>query len=450
MKKQSEYNILTAISMIIGIVIGSGIFFKSDDVLNYTNGSVALGILVFVIAGISIIFGSLTIAQIAIRTDKAGGIVTYMEEVGNTSLAGSLGWFHTFIYYPTLIVVVSWVAGVYFCLLFGMEGTLLHQCSIGFTFTIFFFIMNIISKRMGGYFQVATTIIKLIPLFLIAVLGLMFGETSNITLEPVIATTSSMGFIAAIVPIAFSFDGWIIATSMSHEIKNSKKNLPIALIISPLFIVCIYSLYLVGISALLGADQVIALGDSHVDVACNMLFGANGAKIMLVFIVISVLGTVNGLILGAIRLPYGLALRNMLPGSNKLKEVNETYDIPVNSALLSFGLAVGWYIVHYLVMNYALMGGSDISEIAIVMNYVCYILLYLGVIGLYRKKEITSFKTGVINPVLATIGSLIIFAGSLIVFGEDGLSLNIKVLVFMGVSLAVLVTAYLYCNKQAE
>ena len=63
--KKNEYGLFTAITMIVGIVIGSGIFFKSDNILVATDGSIALGVLVFCIAAIAIIFGSLTISQLA-------------------------------------------------------------------------------------------------------------------------------------------------------------------------------------------------------------------------------------------------------------------------------------------------------------------------------------------------------------------------------------------------
>lgn len=78
--KNQKYGFFTAVTMITGIVIGSGIFFKSDNILEYTNGNVTLGILVFVIAAFAIIFGSLTISQLARRTDKPGGLITYVEE----------------------------------------------------------------------------------------------------------------------------------------------------------------------------------------------------------------------------------------------------------------------------------------------------------------------------------------------------------------------------------
>ena len=122
--KKEHYGLMTAVTMIIGIVIGSGIFFKSDDVLKYTGGSKTLGVIVLCIGAISIIFGSLTLTELSIRTKKNGGFVGYYEDFISKEAACGFGWFQTFVYYPTLNAVVAWVSGIYTCSLLGIEGTL--------------------------------------------------------------------------------------------------------------------------------------------------------------------------------------------------------------------------------------------------------------------------------------------------------------------------------------
>ncbi len=116
-----RYNLITALAMIVGIVIGSGIFFKADNVLKYTNGNVALGVGVFVLAAVAIIFGSLSIAELAKRTDAHGGLIGYADEFVSPHFSTMIGWFQLFLYYPTLGVVVTWVVGIYTALLFGVK-----------------------------------------------------------------------------------------------------------------------------------------------------------------------------------------------------------------------------------------------------------------------------------------------------------------------------------------
>lgn len=448
--KTKQYSLFTAIAMIIGIVIGSGIFFKADDVLRYTGGSVLLGVVVFAVAAISIVFGSLSVAQLAFLTDKPGGIVTYMEQTWSTALSGSFGFFHTFVYYPTLVVIISWVSGVYIPMLFGLDSTLEMQCAIGFTATVILFLVNIYAKKLGDYLQISSAIIKIIPLFVLAFAGITMGDPQNFTTAPVIEGTSQFGFIAAIVPIAFSFDGWIITTSIAHEVKNAKKALPIALVISPLFILVIYSLYLIGISYIVGPAEIIELGDAHVYQAATAVFGDVGAKVILTFVVISVLGAVNGMIIGIIRLPYSLAARGLFPNQKEVSKINVELDIPVKSAVISFGICVIWYIAHYFVMKYDLLVGSDVSEIAIVISYTFYIALYIAVMKLYKKGTIKGFAKGIIFPSLATLGSLIILFGSIINTSGTGGILNLKAIAFMLVSIVVITVSYAYCKIKAK
>ena len=409
--KKNEYGLFTAIGMIVGIVIGSGIFFKSDNILVATNGSVSLGVLVFSIAALGIIFGSLTISELASRESRAGGIITYAEYSYNESVACAFGWFHTFLYYPTLIAVVSWVSGIYICMLFGIEAGLATHIIIGFVIMTILYILNVLSGKLGGYFQNASTVIKVIPLILIAVAGVFFGNPSEIKINDVIHMEST-SWIAAIAPIAFSFDGWIIATSIGHEIKDSKKNLPKALVIAPLFILIIYVLYFVGISIYVGPEKIMALGDAHVDLAASMLFGKWGAKIILTFVVISIIGTVNGLIMGHVRMPYSLAIRGMFPNSKKIKIVNERLGMPLYSSIVAFTISFVCLVVHYITQEYGYLPNGDISEISITVNYMLYILLYVKVFRMGLYGEVKGIWRGKINPILASVGSIIILFGS--------------------------------------
>lgn len=409
--KKNEYGLFTAIGMIVGIVIGSGIFFKSANILVATNGSISLGVIVFCIAAFGIIFGSLTISELASRESRAGGIISYAEYSYNKSMACAFGWFHTFLYYPTLTAVVSWVSGIYICMLFGIEAGLSLYTAIGFVVIVLFYILNLLSAKLGGYFQNASTVIKVIPLILIALAGVFFGNPSAIEIGDVVHMKSA-SWIAAIAPVAFSFDGWIISTSIGHEIKDSKKNLPKALVMAPLFILIIYVLYFVGISMYVGPEKIMALGDAHVDLAANMIFGSWGAKIILTFVVVSILGTVNGLVMGHIRMPYSLAIRDMFPKSKSVKVINKSLGMPICSAIIAFIISTICLVLHHIIQKYNYLPNGDISEISIAVNYLLYILLYFKVFKMGISGEIKGVWKGKINPILATVGSLIILFGS--------------------------------------
>ena len=77
---KKKYGLFTAITMIVGICIGSGIFFKSDNILVATGGNMFLGVLVFIIGAIAIIFGGSCFGELAARSDQEGGNVAYFDK----------------------------------------------------------------------------------------------------------------------------------------------------------------------------------------------------------------------------------------------------------------------------------------------------------------------------------------------------------------------------------
>ena len=439
-EEKKRYGLLTAITMIVGIVIGSGIFFRTADILEYTNGSVVLGVVVFTIAAISIIFGSLTISNLAMLTDKTGGAMAYAEEFVSERFGCAFGWFQTFVYMPTLTVVLSWVFGIYFCQLFNIEAGLAGQIGIGLIWFIICFAYNLLSPRLGGLFQNASTFIKLIPLAAIAIAGLVLGNPVA-TLTTSQTMGSSAGWIAAIGPIAFSFDGWIFSTTISTEVKNAKRNLPLALVIAPIFVLACYLLYFVGVSSFLGAETVIQLGDASAGEMANQIFGGFGSKALVTFVVISIMGTINGVVMGTIRLPYALASRNMLPGSKWIGQMNEKYQMSITSGIFAFVVCLVWWVIHYFTMNFDLLGSSNISDISIVMCYVLFVVLYFKVFMLWREGKVKGIARGIICPILAIAGSIFIVYGGL---------QNPYFFIFVGICAIVFLLGYFYDYKVVE
>ncbi len=443
-QQRRGYGLFTTIAMIVGIVIGSGIFFKSDDMLGYTGGNVGLAVLVFCIAAFTIVFGCLTFSQLAALTDKPGGVITYANEFMGKRWASMFGWFQVFIYYPTLTVLISWVVGIYVSLTMGWEMDFWRFCVIGLIWFFICFGYNILSAKIGGLFQEAAVIIKLIPLFAIAIGGLIFGDPIAAIQNPspeAIEATKTLGWVAAIGPIAFSFDGWVVSMAVAHEVKNSRRNVPRALIAAPLFVLAAYLMYFLGITGYLGPEQVMALGDESVATAATNLIGPTFASIIYVFVTISVMGTVNGVILGYIRLPYSLALRNAIPFSNSLKKINPKLNMPVNSAFFAIAVSGVWWIIHWAQNEYALLINGDIAEIAISMSYLLYIVLYYQVFKLWRQGKVKGIWYGLVCPVFATLGSLFVLIGGLT---------NPQFIIFVIICMIAIVGGFLYGKNAYE
>ena len=98
--------------------------------------------------------------------------------------------------------------------------------------------LNALSPRLAGKFQVSTTVIKMVPLVLMAVVGTVLGLTNGRMAENFATMTTATistgeGLMASTVAVAFAYEGWILATSINAELKDAKRNLPRALILAP-------------------------------------------------------------------------------------------------------------------------------------------------------------------------------------------------------------------------
>ncbi|WP_077276510.1 APC family permease [Vagococcus penaei] len=315
-------------------------------------------------------------------------MVAYFEEFYSKKLASAFGWYQTFLYYPTVTVVVAWASGIYTILLLNLPDSLDLQMGIGLGYLLFFYALNILSKHLGGRFQVISSVAKLIPLIGIGLIALFWKQSTpaiptDIPLQPV--QDVGWGWLAALAPMAFSYDGWPIALSISHEVKNSKKIMPLALTIGPLIVLGVYLTYFLGMTHILGSEYIMSVGNGAVTTIGDLLIGPSGKTILLLFVLISILGVVNGVILGHLRMPYALVAKQMFPQpKNKTTQKSQEF----YSAMISLGTALTWYLIHYITQKFGLLKTGDVSEIAIVFGYFYYMMLYVKVLHMYLKKTI--------------------------------------------------------------
>ncbi|MGA9213415.1 APC family permease [Kaistella sp.] len=426
-KLEAKYGLFTAISMVIGQVIGSGIFFKVDDVLLATQGNILAGLLGFVIVGISVVFAGISMANYAELLPKDGGILNYVNYRFGKTASYFVGWMYMSLFYPALTAVLFTVSGIYIAHLIAefssFQPTPLHYTLIGFVNLIIFFFINIFRPKSSGVFQQMTTVLKVLPLIFIASLGVLSlfkGEVSEVNTFTQIGNglqTQSFIFLvaASFIPISFAFDGWYIATQISGEIKNSKKNLPKALIIGTISVMVIYIAYYLGIVFRMSGEEIIHLKDAYITEFARKAASNSGAILMQLFIIISVLGTSNGLLLATIRVPYQFSNLEKSKKFLNLNKVNEKTKMPINSAV--FGtLIIVFYLCIYYINNthpYFTQTNFDLSAIPIVFIYLVNGALFLGLFQLFKKKVFTKnsvFKK--IITIIAVLGNVIVLFGT--------------------------------------
>jgi len=268
--------------------------------------------------------------------------------------------------------------------------------------------MNALSPVLAGKFQVTTTVVKLIPLVLMAVTGTVVGLTSGLTIENFqrvadASVSAGGGLFASVVAVAFAYEGWIVATSINAEIKDSKRNLPKALIIGSLIVVAVYILYYIGLAGVVPASSLMESGEAGAKLAFQNIFGQVAGTLLFVFIIISCLGTLNGLMLGCTRSFYSLAARGVGPSPKKMAQVDATTDMPTNSSVAGLLLCAFWLMYFYganLTASWFGPFSFDTSELPIVTLYGGYIPILI--LMMRREKELGAFKRFVM-PLLAVL-----------------------------------------------
>ena len=349
-KLERKYGLITAICMVVGIVIGSGVFFKAQDVLKMTGGNMPLGIIAWIIGGVVMIICALNLANLGSHYEKVNGLVDYAEATVGKRYAYYVAWFSTFIYLPGMTSVLAWVSARYTVELFGLELGSGACLALACFYLCGSYALNSLSPKLAGKFQVSTTFIKLIPLLVMAIVGTIAGLANGTTVESfkTISVTATGGnasaLFAAVVATAFAYEGWIIATSINSELKNSKKNLPIALTVGGIIIVVVYIIYYIGLA---GATDITTLQNNGAPAAFEKLFGTIGGTALSVLIVISCLGTLNGLMLASTRSLYSISARNQGPKPDSVNEISRSTNMPYNSAIVGLVACAAWLFYFY-------------------------------------------------------------------------------------------------------
>ncbi len=223
---KAKYGLPTAVALVVGTLIGSGIFIKVDDVLIATEGNITMGIFSFLIAGGIMMFGATVLATLATKYLNSNGMMDYTEEAFGKKVAWLVGWFFGIFFFPSILALLAWVAASYTVGVAGFTSST-SVYIITAVYILALFLMNYLSPKISAKFAVSTTVIKLIPLILIGVVLLIIGlvngsapdnlteSISNDALET-LAGQKNTGLFAGVMAMVFAFDGWYIVSSVNN------------------------------------------------------------------------------------------------------------------------------------------------------------------------------------------------------------------------------------------
>ncbi|WP_334352102.1 APC family permease [Companilactobacillus sp. HBUAS56257] len=418
-----DLGFFSALSTVMGLVIGGGVFFKISSVTAAT-GSASLTILVWLLAGFITINAGLTIAELASAIPVAGGIYKYIEYIYGKIPAFLLAWAQSVIYYPAGISALSIIFATQVMNLCNIDKV--WQIPIAISLAVFLYLVNLLGAKVGGGIQNISLIAKLIPIALIIIVGLFTKSSNPVSLFPVTAGNhasfwSSLG--GGLLATMFAFDGWMNVGSLAGEMKRPEKDLSKSIIIGLFAITLIYVLIsFVFIKEL--PFHLIPGNQNAASESAIRIFGEIGGKIVTIGILISVFGSVNGYTMTGARVTYVLGSDDDIVFSKFFSKLTKNTRVPANAGLVQTVIAI--------VMIF--MGSFDyLTDMLVFVMWIFSMMMFVGVFIL-RKKEPELTRPYKINfypipPIIALAGGAYIIIST--IFRQPGLA-------FMGIGITLL------------
>jgi basic amino acid/polyamine antiporter, APA family len=380
-----------AIAMVVGTVIGSGIF-AVPKAMTLQVGSPGMVFVVWVFGGILSLFGALTYAELAAAIPEAGGEYAYLRTAYGPFFGFLYGWTQAWVAKSGSVATLATLFFYYLANFSpGLEGTLWiiplpigpgggpleirwgQLCAMAVILILGF--VNYFGVRVGGGLQIAVTILKVTLIMGVVVIGMTasVGSVSNYSTS-IPAAGGWTGFFAALVAALWAYDGWNNVSMIASEVRNPQRNLPISLIGGVLAVIAIYLLTNMAYFYVLPAADVAASDRVAADMMRKIL-GSQGAAAVSVVVMISIFAALNGSILSGSRVPYALAKDGLF--FRACAYVQPKYRTPSKSILL---LSV-WSSVLVLTGRY-----EELYTLVIFPSWILYAMATASVIVLRKTR----------------------------------------------------------------
>ena len=308
-----DVGLFGGISVLAGIMIGSGIFYIGAIVLQRSGMSLGLALLVWLIGGLVTLMSGICFAELGAMMPKAGGYYVYLREAYGERVAFMCG-FANFCLSSSGSIAALAVAFAAAISSFVPLGEL-TQKAIAITAILLLTGVNLCGIRFGSLVQNIFMILKMLPILLILVCGLVMGnESPDLTYFPgempsIPELCSMVGF--AVIATLWAYEGWTNLNNIAEEIKNPKRNIPLALIGSITGVALLYVLFNYAVYRVLPYDTIVNLvngGDFYLGThAANELFGSAGMIIVGTAMILAIFNSLNGCIMVFPRMYYAMA-----------------------------------------------------------------------------------------------------------------------------------------------
>ncbi|RPD41834.1 APC family permease [Chitinophaga barathri] len=326
--ERHQINYLAATAIVVGSIIGSGIFMKPATMAAQLQSPIWLT-LVWMVGGVFSLAGALVFAEIGAMFPSTGGLYVYYRRMFGDFFGFLYGWAGFTVLNTASVAAIAFVCAQYLNYFLRLPGlppetagsVALHIPFLGTLYplqnagvkllavslVLGLTLLNYLSLKAGSLLQVLSTVLKIVVVALL-VFGIFFsgkGDLQNFVTGTPAPGTLFSGFIAALTGAFMAYDGWINVTFVAGEMKDPQRNIPRSLFTGVVICMFVYLLvnqaylYVLPVDVMAGSPLVAAD-------AIAVALGATGSSIVAALIVICTIGAINGNTMAVCRVTYAM------------------------------------------------------------------------------------------------------------------------------------------------
>ena len=322
-----ELTLLDSTMINAGTMIASAIFIVPATIALHAQGS-ALTVIVWVVGGLVSLMGALAIAELGAAMPEAGGQCVYLRAAYGPVWGFLYGWGAFMVINTASIAAIAVAFAQYLGYFFPLSDAEIKI--VAMLSTVVLTTLNCFGLKMGAWTQNVFTFLKMAALAGIVMVSFVLkgGAVENFTpFFPAQSFSSLLGPLGlAMVAALWAYDGWIEITYVGSEVKNPQRNLPLSIIFSTLIVMVLYVLISIACVYVLSVETMAQAKLVAAEAATKMI-GPQGAALVTIAILISTLGSNNGIVFTAARIPYAMAKEKLFFQS--MGQVHKKYRVPM-------------------------------------------------------------------------------------------------------------------------
>ncbi|MDO5530971.1 APC family permease [Sutterella sp.] len=375
-----EVGLFGGISVLAGIMIGSGIFYIGGIVLERSGDNLGLALLVWCVGGLITLLSGICFAELGAMMPKAGGYYVYLHEAYGERVAIMCGITNFFLSSSGSISALALAFAAAISSMYPLG--IIEQKTIAVVSVIVLSLINMRGIKLGSTVQNIFMVLKLLPIALIIVCGLFMGEQHPDLFHfpaetPELTTILSMMAFAVLATL-WAYEGWSNLNTIAEEMKNPKRNIPLSLILSILGVATLYVLFNYSVYRVLPYDAILEMvksGNFYLGTAAAQeLFGGLGMLVVGTAMMLAIFNSLNGCIMVFPRMYFAMARDGALFPA--LAKLHPTYRTPINAQIASMVMSI------ILICSRSL---SELTSLVAISGLIFHGLTFLSVIVLRRK-----------------------------------------------------------------